>query len=147
MRVNMTVFGMCIVDAYKAFSGCKGERCTITQDEFYAQLAEELIDNSLDSMNLPRRAPTTQQSSAMANGVAKSGVGAHLMLTKRRRKSKDENVQRARLQGRCRVCDLKTTQVCSVCRKHNRNEPDTWLCSTRKGATCFPTHIAGSHNV
>eukprot|EP00171_Calliarthron_tuberculosum_P022332 IDg22332t1 len=77
MPVNMKIFGMCIVDVREAFSKCNGERCTMSQCEFYVQLAEELIDNSLDSTNFCRRAPVGQQSSAMENGWQKA-AWAHI---------------------------------------------------------------------
>jgi hypothetical protein len=45
-RVNMTLFGMIVVDSWLAFSACTG--AAETQKEFYTLLAEELIDNSYD---------------------------------------------------------------------------------------------------
>ena len=43
-RVNMTLFGMLVVDAWLVFSACT--EAAETQKEFYTLLAEELIDNT-----------------------------------------------------------------------------------------------------
>lgn len=50
------------------------------------RLVEDLIANKLDTINLRRRAPDSEDSQEMAEGAAQSGFGVHPALTKRRRK-------------------------------------------------------------
>ena len=50
-RVNMSIFGMLVVDAWLAFSACT--EADETQKEFYSLLSEELIDTSLISPHVP----------------------------------------------------------------------------------------------
>ena len=45
-RVNMSLLGICIVDTWLAYSQAAGSR--YTQNDFYMDLAEELIDNNYD---------------------------------------------------------------------------------------------------
>ena len=127
MRVNCSVLGMCIVDSWLAFSGCKGKRCSLKQADFYMLLAEELIDNSIDTINLQMRTRTDDESGAIAtvDGTPQSGIGAHLTPTKRRRKNKAGEAIAGQRQGRCKVCKTgKTTLQCSICREEKPNEPE-----------------------
>ena len=47
MRVNWTIFSMIVVDTWLVYSQVTGS--TELQSEFYAHLAEELIDNNINS--------------------------------------------------------------------------------------------------
>ena len=47
MRVNLTIFSMIAVDTWLVYSQATGS--TELQSEFYVCLAEELIDNNIDS--------------------------------------------------------------------------------------------------
>ena len=47
MRVNLTIFLMIVVDTWLVYSQATGS--TEHQSEFYVRLAEELIDNNIDS--------------------------------------------------------------------------------------------------
>ena len=47
MRVNLTIFSMIVVDTWLVYSQATGS--TVLQSEFYVRLAEELIDNNIDS--------------------------------------------------------------------------------------------------
>jgi hypothetical protein len=46
MRVNLTIFGMIVVDTWLAYSQCTGTK--ENQKDFYTSLCEELIDNTFD---------------------------------------------------------------------------------------------------
>ena len=51
-RVNLSVFSMCIVDAWltwKAFHAVMAQENTRDQQTFYSLLAEEMIDSNIDS--------------------------------------------------------------------------------------------------
>ena len=85
MRVGMSLLGVVIVDAWLAYSGCIGERLSITQKDFYSALSEELIDNSYDQITARRkRQSDAMESAALADNVPHSGIGPHLTPTKRR---------------------------------------------------------------
>jgi Transposase IS4 len=69
-RVNHTILGMCIVDAWKVFSRLAFTASgapTETQSEFYGQLAAELIDNTYDQVAVPRRSDTQRSVGSVAH--------------------------------------------------------------------------------
>ena len=150
MRVNCSVLGMCIVDSWLAFSGCKGKRCSMKQADIHMLLSEELIDNSIDTINLRMRTRTVDESGAIAtvDGTSQSGIGAHLTPTKRRRKNKAGEEIVGRRQERLKMCKTgETTLQCSICREEKPNEPELWICTTRLGSACFPTHLSHNQNL
>ena len=53
MRVNLTIFLMIVVDTWLVYSQATGS--TELQSEFYVHLAEELIDNNINSRLQRRR--------------------------------------------------------------------------------------------
>ena len=56
-RVNMSIFAMCVVDAYLLMTGCQGVDSDFsTARDFFQVLAEQLIDNSYDERALRKRA-------------------------------------------------------------------------------------------
>ena len=52
-RVNLSIFGMCVVDSWLMFS--KSTESEEKQRDFYELLAEEMIDNSHDMVRGTRR--------------------------------------------------------------------------------------------
>jgi hypothetical protein len=46
------------------------------------------------------------------------------------------------LQGRCRICGMKTNYQCSLCQDDIYISDEGLLCTTKKGKMCFPEHIA-----
>jgi hypothetical protein len=52
MRVNLSIFGMLVVDTWQAYSQCTGRNGGNGKDknqkDFYTYLAEELVDNQYD---------------------------------------------------------------------------------------------------
>ena len=155
-RVNISLFGMMVVDCWLAFNGCTAAE--ETQKEFYMLLAEELIDNTYDNSNVARRERRVHQTHssptlAAATGAPRAGVAAHLTPTKRKRKAKDGSTTKYLMQGRCMVCSLKTTYHCSQCvddkAANLRNCPsrDPWICGTKNGKLCYATHMSKKHLV
>jgi hypothetical protein len=157
MRVNTSLLGMCIVDAWcacsqctKANDGSTGEK----QKDFYSYLAEELIHNNYDSVGGHGRsrmenAQETRAASTMSNtGLPRCGSGPHLTPTKRKRCHKG-NLTKCLCQGLRQVCELKTTCVCSVCKDERDNETveqkDVHICANEQGRSCFPEHMADKH--
>jgi hypothetical protein len=156
MRVNTSLLGMCIVDAWYAYSQCTKTRGANAasidekQKDFYSYLAEELIDNTYDSVgrrnreNTPERAPRL----VTVNGLARCGVEAHLSPTKRRRVEKGVTTK-GLYQGKCRICKKKTVFVCSACKDANEDGilhgKEVWLCMNKQGETCFIDHLSAKH--
>jgi hypothetical protein len=158
MRVNTSLLGMCIVDAWYAYSQCTKASTRTNQSanndekqkEFYSFLAEELIDNTYDSVGRSTRKNGQDAGPRLvtANGLARCGIEAHLSPTKRRRVEKGVTTN-GLYQGKCRVCRKKTVFVCSACKdadadgiKHGK---EVWLCMNKQGETCFIDHLADKH--
>ncbi|KAI2492446.1 Transposase IS4 [Fragilaria crotonensis] len=150
MRVNLTVFSMIVVDTWLAYSQCKGESAMLEkQKTFYTLLAEELIDNRLDVPNVRLRLSTPRaelnQMIFDRMGDPRAGVSAHLTPTKRKKRTVNGDILPYSLQGRCRVCKCLTTFMCSLCEDSLECTTTTWICHTKKGKLCFPTHLEMSH--
>lgn len=127
--VNMTILGMIIVESWLAYIQCT--KAKETQKEFYTYLAEELIDNTYDSLIRSGRQtwPTNQTPSpvlATATGRPRSGVYAHLTPTKLKRKGTN-----SLLQSICHKCQMKTTYICSQFNDDVNIEKDVWICHTK----------------
>ena len=65
MRVNLTIFSMIVVDTWLVHSQAMGS--TELQSEFYVRLAEELIDNNIDSRPNVRETVVRMGVTAMMN--------------------------------------------------------------------------------
>ena len=122
MRVNLTIFSMIVVDTWLVYSQATGS--TELQSEFYVRLAEELIDNNIDSRLQHRRnsgedgSDSNDESPVMTHtGRVRAGVSCHLTPTKCRHHSctVDGELTVQRLQGHCFECGKKTTYLCSAC--------------------------------
>ena len=109
MRVNLTIFLMIVVDTWLAYSQATGS--TELQSEFYVHLAEELIDNNIDSRPQRRRnsgedgSDSNDESPVMTRtGRVGAGISCHLTPTKCCRCTGDGELTAQRLQGRCIEC-------------------------------------------
>jgi hypothetical protein len=145
-RVNLSILGICIVDSWLVFKSCRGGHlCQTLQADFYTDLAEELIDNTFDGRQVRPRPGIIQQD--LGPNIA--GIGPHLAPTDRKRRKKDGTATPFSLQGRCMECNANgTTYVCSECRI-TRTDPrkEYFICSARKGTSCFADHCAKVHNL
>ena len=137
MRVNLTIFSMIVVDTWLVYSQATGS--TELQSEFYVRLAEELIDNNIDSRPQRRRnsgedgSDSNDESPVMTcTGRVRAGVSCHLTPTKRRRRTGDGVLTAQRLQGCCIECGKKTTYLCSACMDKDDESKTPWLCHTEK---------------
>ena len=137
MRVNLTIFSMIVVDTWLVYSQATGS--TELQSELYVHLAEELIDNNIDSR--PQRQRNSGEDGSDSNdeytvmmcpGRVHAGVSCHLTPTKHRRHTADGELTVQRLQGRCIECGKKTTYLCSACMDKDDESKTPWLCHTEK---------------
>jgi hypothetical protein len=112
-RVNCSLLGMIIVDAFLVYSGGRGVRRHMDQRSYYETLEDQLINNSFDfAGRRDRSAPLVDPQEVM-----RSGRDVHLTPTKKRRKVKGRGeVSSFAAQGRCTACKQnKSTYVCSLC--------------------------------
>jgi hypothetical protein len=145
-RVGLTIFSMIAVNSFRMYKELTypkggGE----TQKEFYGNLAEELIDNTLGQVNLrtPRAARTAAATASAINpsdGSPRMGTHAHLTPTKRKRKNSNHA-----LQGNCKECMKKTKYCCSLCKDNPEKSKEQWICPTDKGKMCFSAHLQTVH--
>ena len=145
MRVNLTVFSMIVVDSWLAFSQYKGKSMVEIQKTFYTLHAQELIDSRLDVPNVRLRMSTPRAELNWRifdrTGDPRAGVSAHLTPTKMKRQSPNGDILPFSLQGRCQVCKCLSTFMCSLCEDSLECMTTTWICHTKKGMLCFPTHL------
>ena len=120
MRVNLAIFSMIVVDTWLVYSQVTGS--TELQSESYVRLAQELIDNNIDSRPQCQRnsgedgSDGNDESPVMTcTGRVRAGVSCHLTPTKHRCRTRDGELTAQRLQGHCIECGKKTTYLCSVC--------------------------------
>ena len=137
MRVNLTIFSMIVVDTWLVHSQVIGS--TELQSEFYVCLAEELIDNNIDSWPQCRRnsgedgSDSNDESPVMMHtGRVHIGVSCHLTPTKCHRRTGDGELTAKRLQGHCIEHGKKTTYLCSACMDNDDESKTPWLCHTEK---------------
>ena len=127
-RVNMVIFGICVVDTWLAWKQATNAR--FSQSEFYTDLAEELINNNYDSVSTAtrgcrRRSNNSASSLELYDAISvhpRGGVSAHLMPTKKRRKDKTGRKSSFAFQGRCAEYKKKTKYTCSLCSDSNMGE-------------------------
>ena len=149
MRVNLTILSMIVVDTWLAYKQCRSKQVE-NQKSFYTLLAEELIDNILDAVN-PRDRSSTPRRAEFAQllfdrtGDPRAGVSVHLTPTKRKKQTAMGQITSFSLQARCRVCKSLTTFICSLCEDERRQTDTIWLCHTKNGKLCFPTHMESCH--
>ena len=89
------------------------------QKEFYAELATELININYDTVGSPTKQETISNNIEdsdndmpvinMVTCQPRCGMSAYLTPTKRRRCDRGGYVPPYSLQGRCRICQKKTT--------------------------------------
>ncbi|KAI2496728.1 Transposase IS4 [Fragilaria crotonensis] len=148
MRVNMTVLSMIIVDTWLAFSQCRGEGTMAEkQKTFYTLLAEELIDNRL--MCKCSTSNVDAKSGAKSNDFCRmvtQELEYQLTLPNKEEEANSEWGHTSfSLQGRCRVCKCLSTFMCSLCEDSLECTTTSWICHTKKGKLCFPTHLEMCH--
>ena len=138
---------MIMVDAALFYSHIASEQFS-TYCQFFGQLADELIDNTVDDRALR---------STVNDGSAALGERPKLRLTNMKQKKKQGKMQRR--QGRCKCKDCegkkksgdgsgnpKTSLVCSACTRDDGNNPQQWwLCSSMERPGCWRKHCQAMH--
>jgi len=143
-RVGMSILAMIIVDTCNFHQACvHPSDVDDSPHSFYRALAEEMIDNDMDTINTRNRAPRTPQRAQRAS--APVAASPHLTPTKERRCDRQGNPTPYSRQGHCRICRTNSTYQCSICLVTNPI-PKPWYCHHKNGArTCFEQHVAEHH--
>ena len=146
-RVNMSLFSMCVVDAFLLARGCQGPDAFGAAGNFFAKLAEDLIDNRIDQRNLRKRAERQQQMMDSTVVPGHLDIPAYKQLvaptpTKKFKKNRPTH----RVQGRCMVCGKYSSHVCRECQLHfpKKEDKQFWICD-KPGKACMGTHIKQKH--
>ena len=110
------------------------------QEYFYLSLEEELIDNNIDPRIL-RSDGGTPSSAGLCSPIdtgrkPRDCYGIHAMPMRSRKRGSNTITK----QLRCRVCQKKTTHICSEC-----EQPVVPLCSAVTGRDCFRKHFSKVH--
>ena len=142
-RVTTSIFGMYVVDAWLMYKGCTTASADaspkLSQQEFYCQLAEELIDNNQDKV----RTRSRRRVNSSQNLVSMSSVPV-LRATKKRKTGTGGKLTKFCAQGRCRVCiKARPTTVCSTC--EDEMGKTLYFCDERSGRNCFQIHVQTCH--
>ena len=139
-RVNMSIFGMIVVDCFLVYSQLVQQEA---ENDFYVRLAEELIDNEYDSVARRRSTNAAVSPEAMGrDGRPRAGTSAaHLTPTKKRKRDKPNQSQ----QSKCVICKKKTCDICSACFDADPTK-EVAVCHSKTGRPCFAQHLAKSHS-
>jgi hypothetical protein len=132
-RVNCSLLGVIVVDAWLLYSGGRGSRASLEQRSFYEKLADQLIDNTYDFVSLRDRSTPEIPSC----NVTPRRRDAHLTPTKRRRMFNGQ-LQAARAQGKCYICKVrKTTRICSIYIDKDPEKGSVWLATPKVVGIAF----------
>jgi hypothetical protein len=161
MRLNLTVFGMCVVDSFLLMQGTQGD--WLEQRSYYEMLAEQLIDNTFDSVGLRPRKRVLDDGTVVTHGSSKTlhpfeadcpRKSLHLTAPTPTKKRKKTN-KKHRAQGKCMMCSKHTSFVCRECQRQQdpngayRNQQSVkqhWICRDKAGLLhCMGKHIAEKH--
>ena len=152
-RVNLSIFGMIVVDAYLAATGAQGHNAYASPNHFFTLLAQQLIDNTVEE-RVTRRAAQRLEDRTMASLLpTRRKRSAEVCLdtlrhgtcptpTKRMKKTN----RNQRQQGKCMVCSAYSTNVCRTCQRHLQRPTDKqhWICN-KPGKACMGHHICKAH--
>ena len=157
-RLNLSIVGICTVDAWKLWKALQeedpDESTHISEHEFYLKLAEEMVFNTLDQS----RHPSPVRAARAATFEALTPTLVPTTRTKRKKVGADEDGNpifqptNETYQGRCKGdnCNKKTIFVCSVCRAIE--DADVHFCNPtapgkRKACNCtaWVDHINSKH--
>jgi len=156
-RVNFSIEGMIVVDAYLAYIGCTqsdvDKRGRETFDEFIHKLADEMIE-----WDNPSRRSSSFVTPGKRNAPHKSADVVHLTPTKKMRMEKSPFVASASTASSsdgsskslrplwCKFpgCKHRTSTVCSHCSKNGR---EVHFCNpdSKGHRNCFQQHCETHH--
>ena len=140
-RVILSILSMYIVDSWLTWrhlqDACREDMERDDQGAFYSRLAEEMIDNNIDS-----RARRNRSSPAHGDRQQQQIISPTLVKTNRvkKRTVEGEKVTTSHTQqGYCKVCNKKVTTICSGCLESSGKE--YFFCNpVNTNRNCFAQH-------
>ena len=158
-RFNLSVFSMNVVDvwlSYQVFTGTAD-----TQADFYSYLSEDIIYNTYDRFMMRsaegrRRNIVDSDDETFdddnplferTNGAPICGIYLHVTPTKKRMKKSYGTETQYLLQGECKLCQKKTTHVCSDCADTDAVKNEMWVCHPKTNRSCFSQHVHSTHDL
>jgi len=146
MRVTVSFLGIWIVDSWLLYSGARGAAAGLNQNEFYDDLAEQLIENTFETVRMRQRGDAGSTAGEVEPVPLRYGVGIHRTPTRKRRTGSSNKDEEHRAQRMCRVCHCPgTSWVCSGCRDSECVEV---LCyGPKTGRLCFDKHMREVHKL
>jgi Transposase IS4 len=149
-RVNMSLFGMTVVDSYDLAKGCQPRKWDARPStDFFEALAQDLIDNKYEQRALRKRVARA----AAAHGRVQQSLGEDGLLpasrqlcgptpTKRFKKKNPNHHD----QGKCMVCKKTSHAVCRECQdlQPDPRKKQYWICR-KAGLECMGIHILDKH--
>lgn len=154
-RVNMSLFGMMVVDSYLLAQGCNGHTFWASPNQFFRRLAQELIDNTFEMRDLRRRAQRDDVAGLVSPiGNKKKRPAAVAVESLRQQtaptptKRMKKNNKKHHSQGRCLIkgCPGWSSHVCRECQRRFPKAKDHqfWICNL-PGKICMGIHIQNKH--
>lgn len=123
-RVNMGILGFCVVEAWKLYKAGKDFHVKLSHSAFHEQLADALIENSLDRIVI-RSSPV---SGSLKTESPSSGGSAHFKPVKRCRILQGQVTPYAR-QGRCPTCvEKKSSHIYIYSMYHDEKHIERYYC-------------------
>jgi hypothetical protein len=114
-RASSSLLDMKIVDSWMVNRGAVGDGHRLSQNDFYVQLAMELLENSWDGSSIRERTSQREMGEVGADRP-RSGISAHLTPTKRKRKGRaGETLPYTLLDNYCECERKKARYLGSVC--------------------------------
>jgi hypothetical protein len=144
-RVNLSIFGMIVVDLYLLHQECTGGR--YSQHWYYRLLIKELLENVFveDVETRSRSAEKAKKFTSLVSTDGSAGQGLHITPTKQTVEGSDLSTKKFR-QSWCRSCDAKTIMVCSECQRDLEiGEIGATFCNPLSGWTCYHEHMDEWH--
>jgi Transposase IS4 len=144
-RVNLSIFGMIVVDSYLLHRECTGG--CYSQHVFYQLLIKDLLENgfAVDVETRSRLAEKAKKLTSLVSAGRSAGWGLHITPTKRTVEDSVSSAKKFR-QSRCRPCDAKTIMVCSECRRDPEiGEIGAVFCNPLSGWMCYREHMDEWH--
>jgi Transposase IS4 len=148
-RVNITLFGMTVIDSFDLAKGCQGNKWIFPPSSaFFEALAEDLIDNTFEQRALRKRlARVAAHGRHLVQPKYDGLLPASKQLcgptpTKRYKKNKPTHHE----QGKCMVCKQSTMTVCRECQdfQPDPRKKQFWICR-KPGMECMGLHILDKH--
>ena len=144
VRVNSSLLGMCISDAYMLYKGGRGTRSCMKPHKYFRLLGSELVKSTYDFTGLRLRHPDAAANKNNFEGLPTSGVYEHLKPTSGHRKDKNGRIKKAKRQRNCRTCGMKSKWICSGCRAETFGEKH--FCHSDTARSCYRKHLGEIQN-